>query len=58
MTGQEEAERGGTARTGWTVEIDLGPQTLSLVADAETREMLALRLSPQPGVVLEVTPAD
>ncbi|MEM7789555.1 MAG: hypothetical protein AAF594_17685, partial [Bacteroidota bacterium] len=54
VTGQETVGD----RTGWTVEIDLGPQTLTQVVDAETREMLVLRLSPQPGVVIEMTPTD
>ena len=54
VTGQETVGE----RTGWTVEIDLGPQTLTQVVDVETREVLVLRLSPQPGVVIEVTPAD
>ena len=58
VAGQEEIERGGEARTGWTVEIDLGPQALALVVDAETREMLVLRMMPQPGVVLEMAPTD
>lgn len=54
VTGQEAVGE----RTGWTVEIDLGPQTLTQVVDAETREMLVLRLSPQPGVVIEIVPED
>lgn len=58
VTGQEEIGEGDAARTGWTVEIDLGPQTVTQVVDAETRDLLVLRMSPQPGVVIEMAPAD
>ena len=56
VTGQETVERGGEARTAWAVEMDLGPQTMTQLVDAETREVLAVRLSPQPGVELEIVP--
>lgn len=58
VTGQEDVERGGTTRTAWVVEMDLGPQTLTQYVDVETRESLGVRFSPQPGVVIEVAPAD
>jgi hypothetical protein len=58
VTGREEVERDGAARTAWVVEMVLGPQTLTQLVDAETRESLGLRLSPQPGVELEIVEAD
>jgi hypothetical protein len=58
VTGQEQVERGGATRTAWVVEMALGPQTLTQYVDAETRESLGLRFSPQPGVVIEVVPAE
>ncbi len=57
VTGQEEVETADGARTGWTVEMNVGPQTVTTVVDAETREVLKTRLSPQPGVVIEAAPA-
>lgn len=58
VTGQEDVERGGATRTAWVVEMAVGPQTLTQLVDVETRESLGLRLSPQPGVELEIVQAD
>ena len=58
VVGQEEVARPSGARTGWTVEADMGPVTMTYVVDAETRDLLMTRLSPQPGVAIEMVPND
>lgn len=58
VTGQEEVTTPDGARTGWTVEMQVGPQTITTVIDTETREVLTTQFSPQPGVVIEIAPAD
>ena len=58
VVGQEPVDRPSGARTGWTVEADLGPVTMTYVVDAETRDLLVTRLSPQPGVVIEMVPGE
>ena len=45
-------------RDGWTVEAAMGPMTMTHVVDAETRALLVTRLSPQPGVAIEMVPGD
>ncbi len=53
VTGQETVND----RLGWTVDADLGPFSMTYVVDAETRDLLVTRLSPQPGMALEMVPA-
>lgn len=45
-------------RTAWVVDAQMGPQAVTYLVDAETREMLTTRFSPQPGVRVEIRPAD
>ncbi|WP_420456557.1 hypothetical protein [Rubrivirga sp.] len=54
VTGQETMGD----RTAWTVDAQMGPMTMTYVVDAETRALLATRFSPQPGVRIEIRPAD
>ena len=54
VTGQETV----SDRLGWTVDADLGPFTMTYVVDAETRDLLVTRMSPQPGVAIEMVPAE
>ena len=58
VTGQEEVDTADGTQTAWTVETQLGPQTVTSVINADTRDVLVTRLSPQPGVVIEIVPAD
>ncbi len=58
VTGQEDVETADGTRTGWTVEMGLGPQTITSVIDVETRDVLLTRLAPQPGVLIEIVRAD
>jgi len=43
-------------RAAWPVAADLGPVTMTFLVDAETRQWLKTRFSPQPGVSLEIIP--
>ena len=54
VTGQETVDD----RLGWTVDADLGPFSMTYVVDAETRDLLVTRMSPQPGVAIEMVPAE
>ena len=54
VTGQETVGD----RTGWAVDAEMGPVTMTFVVDAETRDLLVTRMSPQPGVVLEMVPSE
>lgn len=55
VTGRESRKRAdGTDGTGWVVEAQAGPATITYVVDTETRELLAQRFSPQPGVTVEI----
>ncbi len=54
VTGQETV----SDRLGWTVDADLGPFTMTYVVDAETRDLLVTRMSPQPGVAIEMVPSE
>ena len=58
VTGQEEVETAAGARTGWAVDADMGPFTMTYVVDAETRDLLVTRMSPQPGVAIEMVPGE
>lgn len=54
VTGQETVNQ----RLGWTVDADLGPFSMTYVVDAETRALLITRMSPQPGVAIEMVPGN
>ena len=54
VSGQETVEE----RTAWAVDADMGPVTMTYLVDAETRELLTTRFSPQPGVRIEIRPAE
>lgn len=54
VTGQETVDD----RAAWTVDAAMGPVTMTYLIDAETREMITTRFSPQPGVQIEIRPAD
>lgn len=54
VVGSEETASG----TVWTVEAAAGPLTFTYRIDEATRDLLSTRLAPQPGVVLEFTPAE
>ena len=58
VTGQETVATPDGDRTGWTVEGDLGVMRMTYVVDAETRGLLVTRFSPQPGVTIEIAPAE
>lgn len=50
VTGQEDV--GGTA--AWVVETVVGAQALTYYIDVATRDLVKTRMSPQPGVVIEM----
>ena len=54
VTGQETVGD----RTGWLVDAEMGPITMTYVVDAESRALLATRFSPQPGVSLVIEPSE
>ena len=54
VTGQETVND----RLGWVADADLGPFTMTFVVDAETRDLLITRMSPQPGVAIEMVPSE
>ena len=58
VTGQETVTTAAGDRTGWTVDADMGPMTMTFVVDAETRDLLVTRFSPQPGVELQMVPSE
>lgn len=45
-------------RTGIAVAGQMGPVAMTYLVDPETRELLVTRFSPQPGVRIEIAPAD
>ncbi|WP_412061864.1 hypothetical protein [Rubrivirga sp. IMCC45206] len=45
-------------RTGVAVAGQMGPVTMTYLVDPDTRELLVTRFSPQPGVRIEIAPAD
>ena len=45
-------------RTAWAVDAQMGPLAVTYLVDPETRELLTTRFSPQPGVRVEIRPAD
>lgn len=53
VTGQEPTASG----PAWTVEADMGAVTMTYVVDATTRDLVVTRMSPQPGVAIEMVPA-
>lgn len=58
VTGQEDVATAAGDRTGWTVVAEMGPVTMTFVVEPETRDLLVTRFSPQPGVALEMVPAE
>lgn len=58
VAGQETVTTPAGDRAAWTVEADLGTMRSTYVVDAETREMLVTRFSPQPGVTIEIAPVE
>ena len=58
VTGQEAVATAGGDRTAWVVEADLGTAQATYLVDAETRALHATRFSPQPGVTIEIAPAE
>ena len=58
VTGQETVETAAGDRTGWAVDAQMGPVTMTFVVDAETRDLLVTRMSPQPGVQIEMVPSE
>lgn len=58
VVGQEEVATAAGPRTAWTVDLDMGQMTVTTVIDAETRQALVTRFAPQPGVLIEIVPAD
>ncbi|PAP78496.1 hypothetical protein [Rubrivirga marina] len=45
-------------RTVWPVSTEMGPVTMTYYVEAETRELLKTQFSPQPGVTVEIAPAE
>lgn len=58
VTGQEVVSTAAGDRTGWAVDAQMGPVTMTFVVDAETRDLLVTRMSPQPGVQIEMAPSE
>ena len=58
VTGQDAAAGADGDRTAWVVEADLSTAQATYLVDAETREILATRFSPQPGVTIEIAPSE
>lgn len=55
---EETATTAAGDRPAISLEADLGTMRATYVVDAETRELLVTRFSPQPGVVIEIAPAE
>ncbi|WP_412068840.1 hypothetical protein [Rubrivirga sp. IMCC43871] len=45
-------------RASVPVTVEMGPLTMTYAVDAETRALLSTQFSPQPGVVIEIAPAE
>ena len=58
VTGQETVRTPAGDRLGWAVDAEMGPVTMTFVVDAETRDLLVTRMSPQPGMTLEMVPSE
>jgi hypothetical protein len=56
VVGEQEEVNG---RTAWLVDVVTGPGGIQTFAiDAETREVLRIRLRPQLGVVVDIVPTE
>lgn len=42
----------------WPVAADMGPVTMTYYVDAETRQLVKTQFAPQPGVTIEIAPAE
>ncbi len=45
-------------RAVWPVAAEMGPLTMTYYVDAETRHLVTTRFQPQPGVTIEIAPAE
>lgn len=56
VTGSETVQTPAGAVEAWTVAVERAGKTTYYAIAKQTREMLVMRMSPQPGVELEIVP--